>query len=92
MREILLQDQQDHEDPDSILTEALEWLCSELLYGDLADPWRWKGFSTLWNFTYTAKGSEMLKTLDERGGMVTSLARQFFEKSVNLLRMTMQFI
>lgn len=82
IREILLQDAEAESGNESLLYyEFITQLCHELVYG-LASEWRYLGYATLWRIVRTAFGRQLLEDLDNRGDLITDLAKSTFDEYV----------
>lgn len=78
LREIALQDQCTLEISESVYSDAVDFICTELLFGDISDSWRQQAFNALWEIAYIPSGLGVVELVDERSGVVTAVSEQLF--------------
>lgn len=80
VRDILLQDSMSGGSSSDIISEALESLCTTIIYGNPTDTWQFNVYDVLRSLAATSAGLDALETLQERGKTVFDLCQKIIEK------------
>lgn len=77
LREILLQDQEYSNYSEERVVEGLEVIMTELIHGSPLEAWRKFGFGLLWAWADQGISLDVMKVLEYRTAIISSLVSQF---------------